>query len=103
FYQQVYYHKLGTVAAADTYVIGREFPRIAENRLQTSADGKYTVVTVLNGDGGELAHYIASVDGKWREISTGRRRASIVSFGTDDALYVLSHRSAPHGAILKMS
>jgi prolyl oligopeptidase len=103
FYQQVYYHKLGTSADTDTYVIGREFPRIAENRLQTSADGKYTVVTVLNGDGGEFAHYIASLDGKWRQISSFTERASIVAFGTDDSLYVLSHRSAPHGAILKMS
>ncbi len=30
FYQQVYYHKLGTPASEDTYVIGKEFPRIAE-------------------------------------------------------------------------
>jgi prolyl oligopeptidase len=30
FYQQVWYHKLGTPASADTYAIGKEFPRIAE-------------------------------------------------------------------------
>ena len=33
FYQQVYFHKLGTPASADTYVIGKEFPRIAETEL----------------------------------------------------------------------
>src|SRR5215469_10096835 len=36
FYQQVYFHKLGTDAAQDTYVIGKEFPRIAEIQLHTS-------------------------------------------------------------------
>jgi prolyl oligopeptidase len=103
FYQQVYYHKLGTSADVDTYAIGREFPRIAENRLQTSADGKYTLVTVLNGDGGEFAHFIAGVDGKWRRISSFADRVSTAIFGADDSLYLLSHRNAPHGAIVKMS
>ena len=103
FYQQVYYHKLGTSSDADTYAVGRDFPRIAENRPQASADGKYTLVTVLNGDGGEFAHYIAAADGKWRKISSFADRASIAVFGADDSLYLLSHRNAPHGAIVKMS
>ncbi len=30
FYQQVYYHKLGTPSTEDTYVIGKEFPRIPQ-------------------------------------------------------------------------
>jgi prolyl oligopeptidase len=30
FYQQVYFHKLGTSPAQDVYTIGKEFPRIAE-------------------------------------------------------------------------
>src|SRR5262245_37131953 len=29
FYQQVYFHKLGTKTDADTYALGKEFPRIA--------------------------------------------------------------------------
>ncbi len=103
FYQQVYHHKLGTSGDADTYAVGREFPRIAENRLQTSTDGKYVLATVLNGDGGEFAHFIAGVDGKWRKISSFADRATTAMFGDDDSLYLLSHRNAPHGAIVKMS
>jgi len=38
FYQQVYFHKLGTDSAQDTYVIGKDFPRIAEIQLHTSDD-----------------------------------------------------------------
>ena len=41
FYQQVYFHKLGTADSADTYSIGKEFPRIAEVKLESSGDGKY--------------------------------------------------------------
>ena len=33
FFQQVYYHKLGTDPASDRYVLGRDFPRIAETVL----------------------------------------------------------------------
>src|SRR5438874_6575486 len=39
FYQQVYFHKLGTHDTDDTYSIGKDFPRIAEIVLQTSRDG----------------------------------------------------------------
>ena len=47
FYQQVYYHKLGTQPSSDTYVIGKEFPRIAETRLQSSRDGRFIIAQVL--------------------------------------------------------
>src|SRR3569623_1430389 len=36
FYQQIYVHRLGTPDTADTYSLGREFPRIAEIDLGTS-------------------------------------------------------------------
>ena len=58
FYQQVYFHLLGTPSDQDTYVIGSDFPRIAEIQLESSADGRFVLANVLNGDGGEIAHYI---------------------------------------------
>jgi len=39
FYQQVYFHRLGTADTDDTYSIGKDFPRIAEIVLQASHDG----------------------------------------------------------------
>src|SRR5437868_5309677 len=36
FYQQVYFHKLGTSDSEDIYSIGKDFPRIAEVVLETS-------------------------------------------------------------------
>src|SRR5947199_5781810 len=45
FYQQVYFHKLGTPTADDRYEIGRELPRIAETTLRTSDDGRFLLAS----------------------------------------------------------
>ncbi len=65
FYQQIYFHKLGTAATQDTYVLGKDFPRIAETVLSASQDGKYLLATVGNGDGGDYEHFLCGPDGKW--------------------------------------
>src|SRR5208282_2050581 len=38
FYQQVYFHRLGTNTDQDTYALGKDFPRIAEVALDSSDD-----------------------------------------------------------------
>ena len=58
FYQQVWFHRLGSDAKDDTYEVGKEFPRIAEVELSTSDDGKWIVASVANGDGGEYSHWV---------------------------------------------
>ena len=58
FYQQVYFHQLGADPKIDAYVMGKDFPRIAEVVLKASVDDKFILVTVANGDGGEFAHYL---------------------------------------------
>ncbi len=55
FFQQIWFHKLGTPVSADTYELGRDFPRIAEIELNASEDGKWLLATVANGDGGDFA------------------------------------------------
>lgn len=101
FYQQVYFHKLGTPASADTYVIGKDFPRIAEIALQTQGDGKYLIVSVANGDGGEFAHYVLSPDGKWNQITRFEDKIVSAALGSD-AIYLLSRQDAPRGKVLRM-
>ena len=64
FYQQIYFHKLGTPDSEDTYSIGKDFPRIAEIELESSHDGKYVLASVANGDGGDFAHYLLGPDGQ---------------------------------------
>ena len=54
FFQQVYFHRLGTASAQDEYAVGKQFPRIAEIALESSRDGKYVLARVANGDGGDF-------------------------------------------------
>jgi prolyl oligopeptidase len=103
FYQQVYYHKLGTSTAEDKYVIGEEFPKIAEVYFETSNDNKYVLAGVANGDGGEYAHYLLNPKGKWTQITRFEDKIPDVYFGPDNSLYMLSNRDASHGKILRLA
>src|SRR5438046_1804551 len=102
FYQQIYFHKLGTPDTEDTYSIGKEFPRIAEITLQASRDGKYILATVANGDGGDFAHYLLGPVGTWKQITQFSDQIKIARLGRDDALYLLSRADAPSGKILRV-
>jgi len=102
FYQQVYFHRLGTDPRQDSYSLGKEFPRIAEIQLRASDDGRYVLAAMENGDGGEFAYYLLGSDAQWHQI--GRLSDSVASaqFSADGYIYLLSHLNAPKGKILKM-
>lgn len=102
FYQQVYFHKLGTADSSDTYSIGKDFPRIAEVLLESSSDGKYIVASVANGDGGDFAHYLLSPNATWKQITQFSDGVKLVRIGRDNALYLLSQAGAPRGKILRL-
>jgi prolyl oligopeptidase len=102
FYQQVYFHRLGTDPGQDTYVIGKEFPRIAEIQLHGSADGQWLIAAVANGDGGEFAHYVMDPTGHWTQVTHFADRIVSVKPGPDAALYLLSRKDAPRGQILRL-
>ncbi len=103
FYQQVYFHKLGTNDSEDTYSIGKDFPRIAEIKLEASHDGKYILATVANGDGGDFAHYLLGPDGNWKQLTQFSDQIKSARIGRDNALYFLSRADAPRGKILRVS
>ena len=102
FFQQVYYHKLGTPSSEDSYVIGKDFPRIAEIKLSSSDNGKYLLVRVANGDGGDFMHWLRKPDGSWIQLTQFSDRISSVVFGEKGVLYLLSRKDAPHGKILSV-
>jgi prolyl oligopeptidase len=102
FYQQIYFHKLGTPDTEDSYSIGKDFPRIAEITLQTSRDGKYILATVANGDGGDFAHYLLGPDGTWKQVTQFADQIKIARLSRDNALYLLSRADAPRGKILRL-
>ena len=106
FYQQVYFHKMGTPASADTYAIGKEFPKIAEIQLQTSPDGRYILAAVANGDGGELAHYLldlrAGQKNSWTQVTSFSDAVIYATFGKNQDLYLVSRKTAPSGRVLRV-
>jgi prolyl oligopeptidase len=102
FFQQVYFHRLGTATASDAYVIGKSFPRIAEVELNGSRDGNYLLAVVRNGDGGEIAYHLRSPDGRWREVAGFKDGLKHLAFGDDGRLYGMSIKDAPLGRIIAM-
>jgi len=106
FYQQVYFHKLGTPDTKDTYSIGKDFPRIAEIILEGSRDGRYILASVANGDGGDFAHYLlgpeGSTSGEWKQITKFSDQIKAAHLGRDNALYLLSRDAAPRGKVLRL-
>jgi prolyl oligopeptidase len=56
FYQQVYFHKLGTPTAGDRYELGKDSPRIAETELKVDERTRRVHPPKQKRDRGELAH-----------------------------------------------
>jgi len=102
FYQQIYFHKLGSPSDQDTYVLGKDFPRIAEVGLSATDDGHYVLATVANGDGGEFEHFLLDPSGKWTRLTRFEDQISAVGLGDDKALYLLSRKDAPRGRMLRL-
>jgi prolyl oligopeptidase len=100
FYQQVYCHTFGTPVAKDVYVMGSNFPKIAEIQLHSSEDGKHVLIEVLNGDGGEHAFWLRSATGKITPVCGFKDRIQRAQF-SPTGLIMLSRADSPNGAILK--
>jgi len=102
FFQQVWFHRLGTPASEDKLEIGRDFPRIAEIELETSEDGHWVLASVANGDGGDFAHYLRSDSGHWTQLTRFEDGVKAIRFERDGALYLLSRKEAARGKILRL-
>jgi len=100
FYQTVWFHRLGTPVSADRYVIGRDFPRIAEIALHGSRDGRDLVASVRNGDGGEIAYWLKRSRGEWQRVADFSDGIKEMEIGQDGNMYARSIKGAPLGRIL---
>ncbi len=103
FFQQLFYHQLGTSTSSDRYELGKDLPRIAEIQLAMDNRTGRLLVTVQEGDGGQYAHYLRSADGKWKQFSVFGDKTLQAAFGPNDDLFVISRKGAPRGKILRMS
>ncbi|MCC6675811.1 MAG: S9 family peptidase [Phycisphaerales bacterium] len=101
FYVQVYHHALGRPTDQDEYIIGKEFVRIAEVVIETSEDGKWLLVSVQNGDGGEFEHHLRGPDKTWTKLTSFKDKIVEANFGPG-ALFLVSRSSAPRGKVLRL-
>ena len=105
FYQQIYFHALGTDPAdSDRYILGKDFPRIAEITLDSqSSNGKYVLATVANGDGGEFEHFLLTPQHSWKQITRFEDKVISATVTADDNIYLLSRNGASRGKILRLT
>ena len=100
FYQQVWFHRLGTPISTDRYVIGKDLPRIAEIALSSTEDGRYLLADVSNGDGGENAFYLRDPAGQWARIADFSDGVRQVALGRDGRWYARVLKGSPRGRIV---
>jgi prolyl oligopeptidase len=100
FYQQVYFHALGSEPQSDRYELGKDLPRIAEIRLELDASSGRLLASVQKGDGGEFAHFLRERSGSWRQLSDFPDGIVQVSFAPRERLLAVSRRAAPRGKLL---
>jgi prolyl oligopeptidase len=102
FYQQVFYHRLGADPATDAYVIGKDFPKVAEIAMDARQSPGPLLVSVANGDGGQFAHYVIGDDGKATQVTRFEDRVVAGAIGPDGTLYLISRKDAPRGKLLAL-
>jgi prolyl oligopeptidase len=102
FYQQVWFHTLGMPISTDKYVFGKSLPKIAEISFKTSDDGRWMLIAVRNGDGGEIGFWLRKPTGGIVQLAAFTDKIVDGEFG-GTGLYLFSRRSGPNGEVLRLS
>ena len=102
FFQQVYFHRLGTSETEDTYALGKEFPRIAEVELDSLPNEERYLVSVAHGDGGQFELWVGDGRSPWVRVSQPADEVVRGALGRDGSLYLLSRKGAPRGRVLRV-
>lgn len=103
FHQQVYFHALGTPTKADRYELGRDLPRIAEIRLESSRDGRFVIALVQKGDGGEFTLHLRDASGRWSRVADYDDRVVAATLDDRGSLWMVSHEGAPRGMVRRLA
>jgi prolyl oligopeptidase len=102
FYQQLWYHALGTPASADRYELGKDLPRIGQIRVVADERGRL-LASIQDGDSGIFRHHLRDARGAWRQLTDWKDGIVAVTFGPLGDLYLVSFKGAPRGKVLHMT
>ena len=103
FYQQVWFHDLGTPVGEDRYAFGKDLPRIAEIFLRASADGRRRMALVQNGDSGDFVLYVLTESAaSWQAASTFADGIIDARFDPDGSIWAISKKGAPRHRVLRI-
>jgi prolyl oligopeptidase len=103
FFQQVWFHRMGTPVASDTQDLLADLPRIAEIALTTRRDGRWILAEVKNGDGGEVEYFVRpGGPGSWTQLSSFPDKVVGAAFGDGAELFLLSREGASRGKVLSL-
>jgi prolyl oligopeptidase len=103
FYQEVWFHELGTDGGRRELAGVFADERIAENFLYASPDGRWVMDLVQKGDGGEWQIFVRRQEGDagWRMVADLGDECIGAVFG-GRSLFLLSMRGAPRGQVLRL-
>jgi prolyl oligopeptidase len=104
FYQQLYFHRLGTDWRNDPVILGaaRGLPRIAQIKVGNPHNRPAALASVQRGEGGEFAHFVLTADGPV-QVAAFEDKAVNAVIGPDDAIYAVSRADAPNGKVLRLA
>jgi prolyl oligopeptidase len=103
FFQQVYFHAMGTPVTEDRYAFGKDLPRIAEIALRASDDGRRHLALVQNGDSRDYALFVLAEGGaEWKSVATFADGIVDAHFGRDGSLWAISKKGAPRRRVLRL-
>ena len=103
FYQQLYFHQLGTDNSNDRFELGTGFPRIAEIEVEVHNPTGMALCNVQNGDGGEFSHYVRTPEGQWQQLSQFGDKLVQATFEPAGTILAITRDGAPRGKIGRIS
>jgi prolyl oligopeptidase len=101
FYQQLWFHELGTPLDRDRIELGDGLPRVAEIKAQTGPSGR-VLATVQDGDSGRFEHHLRGPDGTWVQLTRHEDRVVQAELAADGSIFMISRMDAPRGKVLRM-
>lgn len=102
FYQQVWFHQLGTSPDEDRYEVGKDFPRIVEIKLESDKQSGLVLLSTQYGDSGRFSHHIRMPGGRWKQISDYDDQIVQAAFGANSTMFLISRAGTPRGKIIKL-